>query len=300
MEITVGLIKLLGEMIIGEKYGSFRRTDGAQQLFTKAGWTTTRQCPGTGWEEWASEQLGFWVQADPQAIVKLLVTMAGPDEFLQNGRVDVARRNATIARWNGHLAIVGLQIRATGTAPARVDFIAPGYLPLEEPKAAVSTEFLAQEMRLFLQRYPNPEKCIFIMMQFGSTAPSKAMADAVKRALSKHGFIGLRADDHQFSRLLWLNIQTYMHACRAGLAIFDRLENDIYNSNIALEAGYMLGLGKPVGFLKERTVRGLQTDLTGHIWYDFDVHVATTIETAVDKWLSNEPADLLAPMGASF
>jgi nucleoside 2-deoxyribosyltransferase len=79
-----------------------------------------------------------------------------------------------------------------------------------------------------------------------------------------------------------------MHACRAGIAIFERVESDRYNANVALEAGYMIALGKPVGFLKERTVNGLQSDLGGHIWYPFDIHQPGTISETVEKWLRED------------
>jgi len=123
------------------------------------------------------------------------------------------------------------------------------------------------------------------MLQFGSSAPTANMVATIQSTLRKHGLRGLIATDIKVTDILWRNIQTFMHGCRAGIAIFDRLESDGHNANVALEAGYMVALGKPVGFFKERTVSGLQSDLAGHIWYPFDIHKINTIAEAVENWL---------------
>ena len=70
--------------------------------------------------------------------------------------------------------------------------------------------------------------------------------------------------------MLW-NILTYIYGCRFGIAVFERIEDEAFNPNVALEVGYMMGLGKPVCYLKERTLRTLHTDLVGQLYSEFDV-----------------------------
>lgn len=293
MPATKKFLKLIGDMVVGSKgYGKFRGSDGAP-LFEKAGWEVTAPCPGTGWEEWASEQIGQWLLADSKAVEKLLTAMARQDEFLNNdNRVKETERAEQVNKWNGFLAPHGLRIYIDKAGPTRVEQIAPTFLPVVEPKSSAGAANTPPEILSFLeefrQRFPNPDKCIFIMMPFGSSEPSRALVNAVKVALERHGFTGLRADDHKFGRLLWLSIETYLSACRAGIAIFERLESDNPNPNVAFEAGYMHALRKPIGLFKEQTLRGLQTDLAGHIWYSFNVHDPASIEKAVEKWLREE------------
>ena len=293
MAAPTDFLQLMGGMIVGDgDYGGFRGSAGAEKVFEKAGYTVSTPCPGTGWEQWASEQLGAWMRSDPLATQKLLTVMAGPDEFLQKGRVNVDARDEQVKRWNGFLGPFGLGIVATDIQPAKVEIVAPSYLPVSA-KATTSTsntdppELLAS-LASFRKLFPDPAKCVFLMLQFGSSPPSKAMVDTIKAALKARGFTGLRADDYKFSKILWLNIATYLHGCGAGIAIFDRVESDSYNPNVALEAGYMIALGKHIGFFKERTVRGLQSDLAGHIWTAFEIHDPASIWKAVNDWLRDD------------
>lgn len=288
MPASNDVLRLIGEMVVGDNgLGKFRGSDGAK-IFMKAGWNVTAPCPNTGWETWASEQLREWLQLDSKAVEKLLEAMASPDEFLEKGRVNVIERDRQLETWNGYLVQHGLQIWAADVGPARVGSITPGFLSVPRLLPATSDASTPPEiiasLAAFRQRFSNPDKCIFIMMQFGASQPIKALAETVKAALAKNGYLGLRADDHKFADLLWINIQTYMHACRAGIALFERVENNNHNANIALEAGYMVALRKRVGFLKDRT-KELQSDLTGHIWHSFDVNVPASIEPAVEEWL---------------
>lgn len=77
-----------------------------------------------------------------------------------------------------------------------------------------------------------------------------------------------------------------MHACDFGVAVFDRITEDDFNPNVSLEVGYMLGMGKNVLLLKDKTLKSLQTDLTGKLYKPFDTtDIEGTLKPEVDKWL---------------
>ena len=127
------------------------------------------------------------------------------------------------------------------------------------------------------------------MMQFSSTKAHSQIHTAIRHGLDPHQFVALRADDKQYhDDTLW-NILTYMYGCRFGIAIFERIEADAFNPNVSLEVGYMMGLGKPVCYLKERTLPSLHTDLVGRLYQTFDLQSCEeTIPQALWKWMTDK------------
>lgn len=282
------LLELLGNLAVGDRpYGRFRGSDLAP-LFARAGWIVDTPCPRTGWELWATEQLSRFHARDPRAVEKFLAAMAGPLEFLnQANRVDREEQRRQIHVWNGFLAPHGLQISLSDSGVA-VDEVGARYLSADEsptPAGTVPEEVRPLVSRLH-ERYGSDG--VFIMFQYNPGEPTRQLIATIKKSLEVRGFVGLTALDQKFSDILWRNIQAYLYGCRAGIAVFDRLESEQYNANVALEAGHMIALAKPIAFLKERTMRGLQSDLAGHIWYPFDVHSKNSVEQAVDRWLCDD------------
>lgn len=84
--------------------------------------------------------------------------------------------------------------------------------------------------------------------------------------------MAIRADDKQYhdDDDLFSNILTYIHGCGFGIAVFERIEIDELNPNVALEVGYMVALGKSICFLKDNTLRTLHADLVGKLYRVFD------------------------------
>jgi hypothetical protein len=80
-----------------------------------------------------------------------------------------------------------------------------------------------------------------------------------------------------------------MHACTFGIAVFDRVTEDDFNPNVSLEVGYMLGMGKNILLLKDKTLKSLSTDLTGKLYREFDTTDPTaTIPAQIEKWLGDK------------
>jgi len=126
----------------------------------------------------------------------------------------------------------------------------------------------------------------FLMMKFGRTPAHSRIVDSVAQALLNSGIAALRADEREYHAELYFNILTYMHGCAFGVAIFERLEGDEFNPNVSLEVGYMLGLGKRVCLLKDRTLKGLHADLVGKLYREFDPqNPERSIPDQLDLWL---------------
>ena len=147
---------------------------------------------------------------------------------------------------------------------------------------------ITKSLKGFFRDYPDPRRTAFIMMQFGTTPAHSEMLDAIRSSLKKFGITGLRADDKEYHEDLFPNVQTYMHGCGFGIALFERLQSDDFNPNVSLEVGYMRALRKPVCLLKDQTLRELPTDLVGKLYKSFDPQRASeSIPTELAKWMQD-------------
>jgi len=141
----------------------------------------------------------------------------------------------------------------------------------------------------FRTDYPNPDKTGFVIMRFGSTPAHERILDAIRTTLSTHNLVALRADDKQYHDDLYYNIMTYMYGCGFGIAVYERLESEDFNPNVSLEVGGMLVMGKPVCFLKDKTLRTLNTDIIGKLYRQFDPQdPKPTIARELTKWLKDK------------
>ena len=148
---------------------------------------------------------------------------------------------------------------------------------------------ITASLAAFRKDFPDPSRIAFIMMQFGHSKAHIAILGGIRRALDPHQFIALRADDKQYHDNLFFNILTYVYGCRFGIAVFERIESDAFNPNVSLEVGYLLGIDKPVCFLKDHTLKTLHTDLIGQLYKEFDpLSCETTIPPALWKWMEDK------------
>ena len=70
--------------------------------------------------------------------------------------------------------------------------------------------------------------------------------------------------------------------------MFDRIESDHHNPNVALEVGYLMALGKHICMLKDKTIKTMPTDLIGKLYKEFDTQDAKkTIPAVLTKWLKD-------------
>ncbi|MBE0680750.1 MAG: hypothetical protein IH589_02460 [Anaerolineales bacterium] len=149
---------------------------------------------------------------------------------------------------------------------------------------------IPQEIKPFIEKfkadYPDPHKCVFIMMAFGNRQFHSEVVKVVKNIFLNYGIVALRADDKSYSDDLFANVKTYMYGCGQGVAIFERVSSDSHNPNVSLEVGFMMALDKPVLLLKDSTLNLLPFDLIGRLYKPFDTEkLYETLSPMIEKWL---------------
>lgn len=148
---------------------------------------------------------------------------------------------------------------------------------------------IQQSLQKFRADYPDSKKVAFVMMRFGKTTAHDRIVQGIRDTLAPHGIEAVRADDKEYHPSLMPNIKTYLHGCGFGIAVFERIEQEDFNPNVALEVGYIMALGKEVCLLKDRTLRSLQTDLGGHIFRTFDPQdPISTIPPELTRWIKDK------------
>jgi hypothetical protein len=148
---------------------------------------------------------------------------------------------------------------------------------------------IQDSLRAFKADHPDTRKIAFVMMRFGNTSAHVNIMAGIQKALGPHGIIAVRADGKEYHDELLSNVQTYVYGCGFGIAVFERIETEEFNPNVALEVGYMFALKKPVCLLKDRTLKTLQADLMGKLYKVFDpLDPETTIPTELTRWLKDK------------
>jgi hypothetical protein len=215
------------------------------------------------------------IESNPENL-QILVDFVGLEEWLRENYPSLYLR--WIQQDAGNLHIANLMKSETRLR----------YLNQRSPHFEFPVE-LQDSLRKFKVDYPDPSKVAFLMMQFGTTPAHEKIVQAIRTTLSSHGLIALRADDKEYHDDLFPNVLTYIHGCGFGVAVFERIEADRFNPNVALEVGYMLALRKEVCLLKDRTLQNLHADLLGKLYKSFDPQNPDgTIPKQLKKWLSDK------------
>ncbi len=155
---------------------------------------------------------------------------------------------------------------------------------------------IQQSLRSFQAEFPDPGSVAFVMMRFADSAPYHSIFEAIRGALAPLGIAAVRADERQYHDDLFANILTYVYGAGLGVAVFDRIESDAFNPNVALELGYMLALRKPVCLLKDKTLPALHTDLIGKLYRVFDPFAPElSITSAMRSWLRGKKLSSAQP-----
>jgi phosphoserine phosphatase len=156
------------------------------------------------------------------------------------------------------------------------------------------------------------DRNVFIMTPYRDTAAFRETITTVRETLKSVGLRAWLASDLSLEEQLWDNAKVFMAGCRAGIAIFTPDEakgaasgsGEVFNPNVAIEAGYMLALRKPVLILKDIGLPKLPTDFTSFLYRNFDLqHAADTVENEIRQWARTEqlgsPADAPLALPAS-
>jgi len=139
------------------------------------------------------------------------------------------------------------------------------------------------------------DQSVFIMTKYpdGSTPEDRALTNvirSVQAAVAGCGMIPRLASDRSFHDRLWTNVQIYMLGCRHGIAIVESKYRAELNPNIAMEWGWMTGMGRSVLYLRERTFSHARADWDGllHDTFDWD-NPDPGVSDAVGRFLRKVP-----------
>jgi len=119
------------------------------------------------------------------------------------------------------------------------------------------------------------EQSVFIMTKFPDGAdPESArlstLIDIVKNAVTARGYIPRIALGQNYHRWLFDNVELFLLGCARGVAIVEDKYLPELNPNVALEWGWMVGMGRDVLFLREQGFTHARADWAGLITATFD------------------------------
>lgn len=147
---------------------------------------------------------------------------------------------------------------------------------------------LVGPLRPFLQEFPF-ERNVFGMTRFpgsGTPDPLVHALAAAKTACEKHGFVFHLASDRKIVDDLWANVAAHMWGCRYGIAFFEARTDRGLNYNLNIEVGSCLVLGRRMALLKDESLEAMPTDLVGQIFHGVNIADPSSVEEAVDVWIS--------------
>ena len=137
------------------------------------------------------------------------------------------------------------------------------------------------------------DKSVFIMTKFppdpGDPAETaddqqlRKVIQTVSDSITAAGWTPRIASEQAFHPALWDNVELFLLACSRGVAIVEDRCRPELNPNVAMEWGWMRGMGKRILFLVESKFNHLRADWNGLIRSDFtwetpDLHVPTEIK----------------------
>ncbi len=144
------------------------------------------------------------------------------------------------------------------------------------------------------------ERSVFVMTKFPEAgADPKAIQlqqviDAVSAEVETGGFVPRIAKfPVNYHPGLWDNVELHLLGCRQGIAIVEDHYLPELNPNVAMEWGWMRGMGKPVLFLAEEAFDHRRADLGDLLDQRFpwtDPHPG--IAAAVGPWLERIEREL--------
>ncbi len=137
------------------------------------------------------------------------------------------------------------------------------------------------------------EKSVFVMTKFPDAknpAPINAQLDsviqAVRNSVNARGYVARLANDNAYHPILWDNVELYLLGCSRGIAIVEDKYLAELNPNVAMEWGWMRGIGRNVLYLVEKDFKKQRADWGGLIESQFDwANPEPDIKTAIDGWL---------------
>lgn len=140
-------------------------------------------------------------------------------------------------------------------------------------------------------------RSVFVMTKFPDPVADRpedrqlrAVIQAVREAVRDQGqgHVARLASDRQFHPGLWDNVELYLLGCARGIAIVEDRYRPELNPNVAMEWGWMRGMGRQVLYLVEQGFDHARADWGSLIEARFDWDdPAPGIRAAVQAWLAS-------------
>ncbi|HKU73692.1 MAG TPA: hypothetical protein VJR02_07220 [Pyrinomonadaceae bacterium] len=131
-----------------------------------------------------------------------------------------------------------------------------------------------------MTKFPDPKKPAIMDQQLAD------VIDAVRDAVKGCGYVARVASDNQYHGILWDNVELYLLGCVRGIAIVEDKYLPELNPNVAMEWGWMRGMGRNVLYLVEKDFKKQRADWGGLIEAQFDwANPAPDIKAGVEAWL---------------
>jgi hypothetical protein len=131
-----------------------------------------------------------------------------------------------------------------------------------------------------MTKFPDPKKPASVDAQLA------AVIQAVRDAVHECGYVARVASDIQYHPILWDNVELYLLGCRRGIALVEDKYLPELNPNVAMEWGWMRGMGRNVLYLVEKGFKKERADWDGLIEHRFDwTEPGPDIKVGVEAWL---------------
>jgi hypothetical protein len=138
------------------------------------------------------------------------------------------------------------------------------------------------------------EKSVFIMTKFPKTEQPgpedlklAEVIETVRTAVKNRGYVPRLASDRQYHPILWDNVELYLLGSQRAIAIMEDKCQPELNPNVAMEWGWMRGMGRNVLYLVEKDFHRNRADWDGLIKAQFDwAAPQASIAAATDGWFN--------------
>jgi len=132
----------------------------------------------------------------------------------------------------------------------------------------------ANQLAQFHQAGPF-DKSVFIMTKFPDPQEPKgpelqAVLDVLQREITQRGYVPRIAQGKAYYRWLFDNVELFLLGCARGVAIVEDQYLPELNPNVALEWGWMTGMGRQVLFLREKAFQHARADWAGLLSAEFE------------------------------
>ena len=160
-----------------------------------------------------------------------------------------------------------------------VDF-PPRHMRHEQPLGEFNKAASFEDSVFIITKFPNTKNPTELDNQLG------AVIQLVRDAVAGCKLVPRVASDAQYHNALWDNVELYLLGCKRGIAIVEDKYLPELNPNVAMEWGWMRGMGRNVLYLIEKDFRRHRADWGGLIERSFDWgNPGPDIKTAVEDWL---------------